>query len=222
MDAYWAKDIQELFRLERRHSFQKCAEMLMAQSGGIFEAAKLARPCEISRGTVTNYLATMEATFLIHIVRPFSTHKPTEIVSTPKVYAFDTGFICYYRGWRDLRTEDLGLLWEHYVLNELHASLQNRSVRYWRDKRGHEVDFILPERGRRPVAIECKWSANGFDPASLLAFRKQYPDGENFVVAHDVVKAFKRSYDDIVVNFVGLSDLIKNIRASLQITPDQR
>ena len=37
MDAYWAKDIQELFRLERRHSFQKFAELLMAQSGGIFE-----------------------------------------------------------------------------------------------------------------------------------------------------------------------------------------
>ena len=35
MDAYWAKDIQELFRLERRHSFQKFAELLMAQSGGI-------------------------------------------------------------------------------------------------------------------------------------------------------------------------------------------
>ena len=28
MDAYWAKDIQELFRLERRHSFQRFAELL--------------------------------------------------------------------------------------------------------------------------------------------------------------------------------------------------
>ncbi len=42
MDAYWAKDIQELFRLERRQSFQKFAELLMAQSGGIFEAVKVA------------------------------------------------------------------------------------------------------------------------------------------------------------------------------------
>ena len=31
MDAYWAKDIQELFRLERRYSFQRFAELLMAQ-----------------------------------------------------------------------------------------------------------------------------------------------------------------------------------------------
>jgi predicted AAA+ superfamily ATPase len=34
MDAYWAKDIQELFRLERRQSLKKFAELLMAQSGG--------------------------------------------------------------------------------------------------------------------------------------------------------------------------------------------
>ena len=27
MDAYWAKDIQELFRIERRHSFQRFAEL---------------------------------------------------------------------------------------------------------------------------------------------------------------------------------------------------
>jgi len=44
MDAYWAKDVQELFRLERRHSFQKFAELLMAQSGGIFEATNLPAP----------------------------------------------------------------------------------------------------------------------------------------------------------------------------------
>ena len=34
MDAYWAKDIQELFRLERRTSFQRFAELVFAQSGG--------------------------------------------------------------------------------------------------------------------------------------------------------------------------------------------
>jgi hypothetical protein len=81
--------------------------------------------------------------------------------------AFDTGFVCYHRGWHQLRREDLGLLWEHYVLNELHAHLQSRRVLYWRDKRGHEVDFIWQPRGGAPIAIECKWSAADFDPTAL-------------------------------------------------------
>jgi predicted AAA+ superfamily ATPase len=121
MDAYWAKDIQELFRLERRHSFQRFAELLMAQSGGIFEATRFARPCEISRTTIAKYLSVLEATFVAHVVRPFSSHRSTEIVSAPKVYGFDTGFVCYQRGWSELRQEDMGLLCEHFVLNEMMA-----------------------------------------------------------------------------------------------------
>src|SRR3990172_1775210 len=124
MEAYWAKDIQELFRLERRDSFQKFAELLMAKSGGIFEATRFARACEVSRTTITNSLSALEATFVAHVLRPFSTHRATEIVSAPKVYGFDTGFVCYHRGWTDLRREDMGALWEHLVLNEVQGRLQ--------------------------------------------------------------------------------------------------
>ncbi len=210
-EAYWAKDIQELFRLERRYSFIKFTELLMAQSGGIFEATRFARPCEVSRTTISNYLSVLETTFVIHIIRPFSSHRPTEIISAPKVYAFDTGFMCYYRGWHDLRNEDFGTLWEHYVLNEILAHTQSRRVLYWRDKRGHEVDFILAKRQSEPMAIECKWSSSEFDPANIKAFRKQYPGGNNFVVSADVKRAFSQAYDDIQVRFVSLKDLINTI-----------
>jgi predicted AAA+ superfamily ATPase len=213
MEAYWAKDIQELFRLERRHSFLKFAELLLAQSGGIFEATSFARPCEVSRTTISNYLSVLEATFVVHVVRPFSSHRATEIVSAPKVYGFDTGFVCYYRDWHLLRSEDLGVLWEHFVLNEILAQTQSRGISYWRDKRGHEVDFILAKRRSEPLAIECKWSASDFDAANLKAFRRQYPRGNNFVVATDVTKAFTRSYEDVPVNFVNLMTLVDMLLA---------
>lgn len=45
MDDYWSKDIQELFRLESRRSFQRFVELILAQSGGMFEASSLATPC---------------------------------------------------------------------------------------------------------------------------------------------------------------------------------
>ncbi len=216
MDAYWAKDIQELFRLERRHSFQKFAELLMARSGGVFEATSFSRPCEVSRTTISNYLSVLEATFVVHVLRPFSTHRSTEIVSAPKVYGFDTGFVCYHRGWHDLRSEDLGLLWEHFVLNEMHGMVQTRDVHYWRDKRGHEIDFVLARRRASPVAIECKWSGSQFDASSIKAFRRQYPRGENFVVANDVKRSYRRAYERIEVRFVSLAGLIE---ALAPVTP---
>lgn len=215
MDAYWAKDIQELFRLEKRHSFLKFTELLMSQSGGVFEASRFARPCEVSRTTISNYLSVLEATFVVHVIRPFSTHRPTEIISAPKVYAFDTGFMCYYRGWPALRWEDLGELWEHFVLNEVQADLQTRNISYWRDKRGHEVDFILNNRKGQPIAIECKWSASEFEAVNLKAFRRVYPEGTNFVVANDVTKGYSKSYDDLHVKFVNLRELIEKISQNL-------
>lgn len=211
MDAYWSKDVEELFRLERRHSFQRFTELLMAQSGGIFEATRFARPCEVSRATISNYLAVLEATFVAHIVRPFSSHRSAEIVSAPKVYGFDTGFVCYHRGWHTLRNEDLGLLWEHFVLNEMHAHLQSRDIRYWRDKRGHEVDFVLPRRAWQPLAIECKWSTSDFDSTNLKAFRLRYPQGKNLVVAHDVKRSFVQKYNGFTVTFVNLPEFLAEL-----------
>lgn len=208
MDAYWAKDVEELFRLERRYSFQRFAELLMAQSGGIFEATRFAQACEVSRTTISNYLGVLELTFVAHVVRPFSSHRATEIISAPKVYGFDTGFVCYHRGWHGLRSDDLGLLWEHFVLNEMHARLQSQDVRYWRDKRGHEVDFVLARRREPPMAVECKWSVSDFDAGNVKAFRRQYPRGRNIVVAHDVERSFAQRYGDLSIRFMGLSELI--------------
>jgi uncharacterized protein len=208
MDAYWAKDVQELFRLERRSSFQRFTELLFTQSGDMFEATRFAAPCEVSRQTIANYLTALQATFVAHVVRPYSTHRPTEIVSAPKVYAFDTGFVCYHRGIATLRPEDMGLLWEHIVLNEIQGRLQHRAVGYWRNKRGAEVDFVLPLRGRPgPIALECKWQAASFDPSALLAFRRGYPQGENYVVAPDIERAYTRTYAGTRVRFVSLDHL---------------
>ncbi len=214
MDAYWAKDIQELFRLGRRQAFTRFAEMLIAQSGGIFEASRFARACEVSRPTITNYLRALEDTFVVHVLRPFHSHKQAEIVAAPKVYGFDTGFVCYYKGWNRLRDQDLGLLWEHFVLNEIYAQTQSRRVQYWRDKRGHEVDFVLPRRGLEPLAIECKWSAEGFDPKGLAAFRRRYPAGENFVVAGNVDRTFNRRFGDLEIRFAGLEAFIAEIKST--------
>jgi len=207
MDAFWAKDVLELFRLERRASFQRFAELVFAESGSIFEATRFARPCEVSRQTITNYLSVLEATFVAHVVRPFSSGGTAEIISAPRVYAFDTGFICQHRGWRELRREDLGALYEHLVLNELHAILGSRgSIRYWRAKAGPEVDFILDRPGR-PVAIECKWSAGSFDPGGMQAFRRRYPGRINLVVAADVDRPFERRYGMLRVRFVALDHI---------------
>lgn len=209
MDDFWAKDIVELFRLERRYSFQKCIELIFMQSGGIFEANAFSGSCEVSRTTIANYLKVLEATSVVFIIRPYAHQKSGEIVSAPKVYGFDTGFVAYFKGWERLRTDDMGLLWEHFVLNELYANLQTKKINYWRDKRGHEIDFVIIHREHEPTAIEAKWKAGDFDPKNLYAFRRRYPQGTNYVVSSDVERIFSRKYNGIKVIFTGLKRLVE-------------
>jgi hypothetical protein len=129
------------------------------------------------------------------------------------VYGLDTGFVCYYRGWDRLRPGDLGVLWEHFVLNEMLAALQGEKMQYWRDKAGHEVDFVLKRRGQPPLAIECKWSADGFSAGNLKAFRNRHPEGNNVAVCQDVERTFVREVDGVPVVFESLSGLVLRLTA---------
>ena len=60
---YWAKDIQELFNIANKHSFQRFTELLLANSGCTFEATKYAAACEVSRNTINKYLYILSQTF---------------------------------------------------------------------------------------------------------------------------------------------------------------
>ena len=207
IDSYWARDVQEHFRLERRDSFMRFLELLLARSGGMFEATAFAGLCQASRPTISNYLRAMEATHIAHVIRPFSTRRQSEIVAAPKVYGFDTGFVCHQRGWDRLRPDDHGVLWEHLVLNQLRAHGFSGQARYWRDKRGREVDFILPGLRGAPCAIECKWSSSAFKADGLRALRLLHPEGENIAVCRDVDRPHTAKIDGLAIRFVGLGSL---------------
>ena len=213
LSSYFARDVQKLYKVDNEAAFIRFIQLLLARSGGIFDGTKFAEDSKVSRPTVQKYLYLAEQTYVASIVRPFSTHPATEITKAPKVYGFDTGFICFAKGWSGLRNEDHGDLWEHLVLNNLLGCFQTAmTIKYWRDKRGHEVDFILNKnRNKEPIAVECKWSYKNFDYTNLKAFRRRYPQGKNFVVAANVTDSFNKVYGDLTVTFVSLQELIKQI-----------
>ena len=212
VDAFWARDILDLFRLEKRFAFLRFVELIMQQSGGIFEATRFARPCEVSRQTISNYLAVLEATFVAQVIRPYSGRPSAELVAAPKVYGFDTGFVCFFQGWVELLPEYLGVLWEHLVLNELLAKKPaGTRIHYWRTKHGNEIDFVLAKRGQAPIVVECKWSAADPSLRNVGVFRRHYPEGGNFIVAADVDGPFTRDYKGLQVRFIGLKDLATEV-----------
>jgi len=209
LDSFFARDIQRLFGFRDMNRFNALFEYLLRQSGGQFEVTRTASAVGITRPTVESHLRALEATNAVTLVRPFHGSGLNELVKQPKIYAFDTGFVSFARGWDPLRQDDFGLLWEHLVLEHLQARFSDTPVRFWRDKAGHEVDFVLALRRDEVDAIECKWSPAAFDPSSLKLFRSWYPKGRNFLVSPSGVPAYNRRYGDLEVRICTPSELLQ-------------
>lgn len=197
LDSFFARDIQRLFGFRDINRFNALFEYLLRQSGGLFEVTRTATALGITRPTVDSHVAALQATHAATLVRPFHGGGQNELVKQPKLYAFDTGFVAFARGWDPLRADDCGMLWEHLVLEQLQAALPDTPVRYWRDKQGREVDFVI-QRGRDDVdAIECKWHPDAFDAGALKVFRSHYPKGRNLLLVPGAAEPYRRRHGEL-------------------------
>ena len=218
MDSYWAKDIQELFVVDKKTAFTTFAQLILRQSGEFFQATSFAGPCEVSRQTIIHYLEILETTLLAHAVRPFTSGSAAEIKSLPKVYAFDSGFVSWAKGWESVTNENKGPLLEHLTLCELQAHWNRSSIFYWRNKAKNEVDFILkPGRGSAVHAIECKSQASRFQSGGMKAFRRLFPDGKNVLVTFDALQREDRILDSFPVVVLPVHLLAKELSEGFEL-----
>lgn len=72
LDSYFARDVQELFRVEKRGAFLTLVELVLRQSGGLMEVTSLAKHAGVSRPTIMSWLEVLEATHVAYRLRPFS------------------------------------------------------------------------------------------------------------------------------------------------------
>jgi uncharacterized protein len=207
MDSFYARDVQELFRVEKRAGFLKLLEILLRQSSGLIEITSLSKHTGLTRPTVTNYLQILQVTHAISVLRPYSAGGRREIIAQPKVYGFDTGFVAFCRGWNDLRNEDCGQLWEHLVLETLLSIVPDSDIHFWRDKQQREIDFVIP-RGRSSChVIECKWHPDALEMRGIKAFRESYPKGINILCSPQVARMHTRAVAGVEVIFANATDL---------------
>ncbi len=182
IDSFYARDILELFSVRNRQGFLGLFKLLLRWSGGQVDYTRLSRLTELSRPTVKSYLEALQAAHAVHLLRPFRGGGSGEVVSRPKCYAFDTGFVTFERGWDRIRQDDRGILWEHLVLDALRFRHLDDRIFFWRDKSGREIDFVVRRAQGRLDTFECKIDPDEVNPAPVAAFRKRYPHGRDHIV----------------------------------------
>ena len=177
IDSFYARDILELFNIRSRQGFLALLRLLLRRSGGQVDYTSLASLTELARPTVRAHVDAMVAAHVVRLLRPFHGGSKQEIVSRPKCYAFDTGFVAFERGWEQIRDEDRGILWEHLVLDSLLMRFHQNDVLYWQDKSRREVDFVIRRAEGAVDTVECKINPDGLNPGPVEVFRRIYPKG---------------------------------------------
>src|ERR1017187_4936338 len=136
--------------------------MLAAQrTGKLLNQADLARDAALSHPTTHRYLNLLETGCLITRIRPVATNPSAALVKAPKLLWTDCGLAAWLAGIKSsadtTQRLDVGFWLEQTLFHTRdpwrHLDSQRRRRQFWRDRAGHEVDFIL-EEACKLVALE--------------------------------------------------------------------
>ena len=158
--SYFQLEIIQIGDFRKVNVVRDLMLLLMERTGAKIDIQKISRELGVSRETISNYIAFLESTYFISLVRPFSRNRDTEIRSMPKFYLCDTGLANHFS-----RISE-GALFENAVFNALR---ERGKVNYYQKKSGVEINFIIDKK----YAYEVKIKAYEQDIKKLAALSKE-------------------------------------------------
>ena len=163
VDTYLERDVRQLINVRDLASFQRFVKMCAARTGQLLNLSSLAADCGISHNTAAAWLSVLEASYVVHLLRPHHRNFNKRLVKAPKLYFCDVGLAAWLLGVREPGQVTFhaqrGALFETFVVNEflkrrLHRGLPS-DLFFWRDSKGLEVDLLL-ESGEDLTPVEIK------------------------------------------------------------------
>lgn len=141
--SYFELDVKTLADFRNISKFRDLIILLSARCGSKVEITKLASELQVSRETIYNYLAFLEQTYFITLLRPFTKNSDREVSGAKKVYFCDNGMLKLLGG------IGAGAVFENAVFNNLKNYKQ---INYYQRRTGVEIDFVIDKK----IALEVK------------------------------------------------------------------
>ena len=167
IDTYMERDVRRLSNDIDSLKFLRFLRSVAARTSQQVNYKGIADDAEIDQTTAKNWLHVLEALGIIFLLEPYSNNVLKRTVSTPKLYFYDSGIVCYLTRWSSPETAMegamSGALLENYTVAEIIKTYQNVGqepfLYYYRDKDAREIDLIL-ERDGKLFPIEIKKMAS--------------------------------------------------------------
>ena len=164
--TYVERDVRQLINVRDLSLFQRFVRMCAARTGQLLNLSALASDCGISHNTAAAWLSVLEASYVVHLLKPHHKNFNKRLVKMPKLYFCDVGLAAWLVGIR--KVEEItyhaqrGNLFETMVVAEFLKSCWHdgkpSNLFFWRDSKGLEIDLIV-ECGDDLTPVEIKSGA---------------------------------------------------------------
>lgn len=163
VQSYLERDVRAQLAVGDLGRFQDFLALAAAWSAQTVNLSRLGGDLGITHPTVRSWLGVLEATFVLHRLRPWHRNLGKRLARTPKLYFWDSGLLCFLLR---LNTDAQlvqhplrGSIFESWVVSELLKLCLHRGERpeayFYRDQSGLEVDLLL-RRADHWLAVEVK------------------------------------------------------------------
>ncbi len=181
LQTYVERDVRQLVQLKDASLFEKFIKLLAGRCGQILEVSSLAADTGVDAKTARNWLAVLEASFVIFKLPSYHENFGKRVIKAPKYYFIEIGLLSFVLGLREpaqvARDPLVGQIFENLVVIECLKARYNRGempdLHFFRDSNRQEVDLISPAAGGL-LAAEIKASSTFH--TSLLAGLRRFRD----------------------------------------------
>lgn len=176
--TYIERDVRQIVNIRNMQSFELFIKLLAARVGQEVNMASMSGDIGVSATTLREWLAVLEASYIVFTLRPYYQNFGKRLTKSPKIYFTEPGLVSLLLG---ISTPEqmgrdplMGHVFENMVVVEaLKARLnagKSPELYFFRDTRGFEIDLILDEQ-RHPRPFEIK-AAMSFTPGMTKALQQ--------------------------------------------------
>jgi uncharacterized protein len=180
---------EDVATLERVHDLGHL-ELMMTRLpdlvGSPLSVNALREDLQVSHKAVSAWLAVLERLYAVFLLSPFGSPRIRAVKKEQKHYQLDWSLV-QSDGARFENMVACHLLkWVHY---EQDTQGRDIELRYFRDNDGREVDFVVTERNKPILLVECKFSDTDIDKG-LRYLRAKFPQVDAWQVTANGRKDF--------------------------------
>jgi predicted AAA+ superfamily ATPase len=161
------RDLRDISDARRLAEVPQLLHLLAAQAANVLSYRGLAAKLSLSHETVREYVALLQAIFLVRLLPAWRPGIGAREVHAPKSYLVDSGLLAHLLGADEDRiaSDDqvTGKVLENFVVMEVlkHAEWANvHTTAYHYRQRDEEIDLVLESRSGEIAAIEVKAAAS--------------------------------------------------------------